>query len=504
MTTSYGEAILSVFEVWEESRAFLADLIESRIADDDEIQALLDKSLLAGAEDWHFMIHCASSMQFVHGHDPCSHDGTDVAAYLWNIFLAVDRNGPAKSAPWEETDRLIARAKALESEAAFFRPYPSASGCLEVNPAPGSSKPRSAGTVSHYWSDRYEDHSDPETAVRCLLSSQACHLPPRDASYSELSNRQLPQAPNHTSERSYHGSLGPVPAVRLKNLVVSPYFSTATSTKKTDTSTRPPPGTVSSLQFPPLTASHFGLLQEQVAHEPFWLLIAVTFLIKTKGKHAIPIFHQVRKRFPTPHQLADPGNAEELSNMIHHLGLSVIRVKYLQKYAKAFVENPPRVGVRYKVRNYDRRDISLLPDTVDGSSDVVNTDSLATFSQCDGDAEAWEIGHMTQGKYTIDSWRIFCRDEFLGRASDWNGKGREAEFQPEWMRVMPLDKELRAYLRWMWMREGWEWDPMTGERKVLREATRRAADEGRVVYDDTGGLRIVGTSSDVEKPANEG
>ena len=58
------------------------------------------------------------------------------------------------------------------------------------------------------------------------------------------------------------------------------------------------------------------------------------------------------------------------------------------------------------------------------------------------------------------------------------------------MRVLPEDKELRACLRWMWMREGWEWDPVTGEREVLREGLRIAVDEGRVGYDDMGELKI--------------
>jgi hypothetical protein len=123
-----------------------------------------------------------------------------------------------------------------------------------------------------------------------------------------------------------------------------------------------------------------------------------------------------------------------------------------------------------------------------------NTDNISAMGTSDPteeDAEAWEIGHLTQGKYAIDSWRIFCRDELLARAADWNGKGREPEFQPEWMRVLPEDKELRAYLRWMWMREGWEWDPVTGERTVLREEMRRATEEGRVDYNDHGGLEIV-------------
>jgi hypothetical protein len=58
------------------------------------------------------------------------------------------------------------------------------------------------------------------------------------------------------------------------------------------------------------------------------------------------------------------------------------------------------------------------------------------------------------------------------------------------MRVRPDDKELRAYLRWMWMKEGWEWNPDTGERTVLCEELRNAVNEGRVVYDEKGGLKI--------------
>lgn len=59
------------------------------------------------------------------------------------------------------------------------------------------------------------------------------------------------------------------------------------------------------------------------------------------------------------------------------------------------------------------------------------------------------------------------------------------------MRVLPEDKELRACLRWIWMREGWEWDPLTGEREPLREELRKAVDQGHVGYDDYGGLVIL-------------
>ena len=64
-------------------------------------------------------------------------------------------------------------------------------------------------------------------------------------------------------------------------------------------------------------------------------------------------------------------------------------------------------------------------------------------------------------------------------------------FQPEWMRVLPEDKELRAYLRWLWMQEGWDWDPRTGEREVLPPALYRAVQEGRVRWDVCGRLEIL-------------
>ena len=41
------------------------------------------------------------------------------------------------------------------------------------------------------------------------------------------------------------------------------------------------------------------------------------------------------------------------------------------------------------------------------------------------------------------------------------------------------------------MREGWEWDPLTGEREPLREDMRRAVNEGHVGYDDCGNLVIL-------------
>ncbi|MDA4133670.1 MAG: hypothetical protein OK454_11200, partial [Thaumarchaeota archaeon] len=117
----------------------------------------------------------------------------------------------------------------------------------------------------------------------------------------------------------------------------SPYFTpspTTTTTTTTDTPgevqeaaatptgkrRRPPRGTVSALAFPPLTTERFGLAQEKVAHDPFRLLIAVTFLIRTPGRVAMPVFWDLMNRYPTPEALA-AAEPDDIVEKIRHLGL---------------------------------------------------------------------------------------------------------------------------------------------------------------------------------------
>jgi hypothetical protein len=179
----------------------------------------------------------------------------------------------------------------------------------------------------------------------------------------------------------------------------------------------------------------------------------VTFLIRTAGKAAIPVFRQLMERFPTPAALAAADPAEIIA-LIHPLGLSVVRCAAIQKYARLWLEKPPSGEVRYGVKNYpqpgDGRHVKAAEEFGpedgggDGPADAV-ADARERAVGC-----AWEIGHLTQGPYALDSWRIFCRDVLLGRSGHWTGRGAAPEFQPEWMRVLPRDKELRACLRWMW------------------------------------------------------
>ncbi|RYO76865.1 hypothetical protein DL766_008838 [Monosporascus sp. MC13-8B] len=306
-------------------------------------------------------------------------------------------------------------------------------------------------------------------------------------------NPEQPQ--NETSPGASGDDEGALlPPSRTPKRTTASHFFTASNTPSPlkPKSPRPPRGTVSALPFPRLDAPRFGLIQEELADDPFRLLIAVTFLIRTPGKSAIPAFRSLVDRYPTPQALAE-ANADDIIAMIRHLGLSSVRAAAILRYARTWCERPPRPGVRYGVKNY--------PGPVgDDKADVRAAGGEELLLPCPNDdhdpprsaaaTAAWEIGHMTQGRYALDSWRIFCRDALLGRAEDWRGRGREGEFQPEWMRVLPEDKELRAYLRWLWMQEGWDWDPETGERGVLSEDVLRAVQEGRVEWDFTGELRI--------------
>ena len=246
---------------------------------------------------------------------------------------------------------------------------------------------------------------------------------------------------------------------------------------------------VSCIPFPPLHATSFGLVQERLCHDPFHLLIAVIFLNKTRGSVALPVFYQLMERYPTPADLA-AAKQEDVVEIIQHLGLQNQRAKKCINLAKEWLERPPEKGKRYRVLHYPRKD-----DGKDVRSDEIVSE--------EDDRVAWEIGQLPGiGVYAIDSWRIFCRDELRGLPSglpkELTPEAKEAELQKEWSRVLAGDKELRAYLRWRWLRNGWNWDPMTGERKKADEAELAKADQGGVIYEGDGGDMVVGNAKGEE------
>lgn len=270
--------------------------------------------------------------------------------------------------------------------------------------------------------------------------------------------------------------------VPSRTKTASPYFLRASS-NNTSTLTTPlespekkvsksKGGTLNCIPFPPLSSPHFGLLQEKLANDPFRLIVGVSFLIRTKGRDSIPIFYELMSKYPTIEDLANARKAD-IVGITRHLGLQNERADTYIRYAKTFLSDPPQKGRRYRVENYPFKN---------AHQGIAKGEILADNEE-DPREGGWEIGHLTKGIYTLDSWRIFCRDKLRGLADGWNGEGAKEGFQPEWMRVLPLDKELMAFLRWCWLREGWEWNATTGEREVASKELIDACNEGRLVWE---------------------
>ncbi|OBT90124.1 hypothetical protein VE02_00894 [Pseudogymnoascus sp. 03VT05] len=293
---------------------------------------------------------------------------------------------------------------------------------------------------------------------------------------------RLAQSPIKSLLQPSEPAITLTPVKKEKAITKSPYFSPAVSPKKRP---RSPGGVVSCIPFPPLSSPSFGLLQEKLCHDPLRLLIGVTFLIRTYGKSSIPIYYKLMELFPTATNLAN-ADKSVIVELTRHLGLQSVRADTYIRYAKIFLDDPPVKGKRYRVENYP---------TKNAHATIKKGEVLSDEDMREG---AWEIGHLTKGPYAIDSWRIFCRDELRGLAKGWNGEEAEDEgFQPEWMRVLPKDKELRAFLRWCWLREGWVWDAESGEREVAGKELVDAVNDGRVVWewkgkDGKGDWRILG------------
>lgn len=281
-----------------------------------------------------------------------------------------------------------------------------------------------------------------------------------------------------------------------RSSTISPYFPptpTKTPTKKTEK--------ISCIPFPPLASQAFGLVQESLAQNPFRLLIAVLFLNKTRGSVAMPVYHALMTRYPTPTALAAADHSDIVS-IIQHLGLQNQRARKCIAIAKTWLTQPPEKGKRYRRLHYPKRG--------DGKDIDINEGWIGD----EDERVAWEVGHLPGiGAYAIDSWRIFCRDDLRDLATglpspceqrETSEPSSEAaklssakteptatllnlppeylalELQKEWTRVLPLDKELRAYLRWRWLRLGWQWDPLTGNRQPVTENLLNRVKEGGV------------------------
>ena len=193
--------------------------------------------------------------------------------------------------------------------------------------------------------------------------------------------------------------------------------------------------------FPSTRAHAFPLMQEKIAHKLYFLIVQAILWNQTSGVQARPIFFALIEKYPSPESLSE-ACLEELVALLRPLGLQNVRARRCIALGRSWNENPPTPSRRYRRKGYPMT--SLTTDT----------------------ENEWEIAHLPGvGPYALDSFRIFHRDEMRGLAKDWLGTGAtEKGFEPEWKRVLPLDKELRAYLKWRWLKEGFAWNEHNGTR----------------------------------------
>lgn len=128
------------------------------------------------------------------------------------------------------------------------------------------------------------------------------------------------------------------------------------------------------------------LFQEDLCGEPFWMLVCCILVNRTKWQQAEPVYEELRRRWPTPHDLAN-SDWGKIALTIKSLGLYNRRAASIGRLATMWVHSPPtRAG------------------------------EVTRLSGC--------------GQYAADSWAIFV--------------DRRREFPPSHLATM--DVELRTWL----------------------------------------------------------
>ncbi|KAH7380515.1 DNA glycosylase [Phaeosphaeria sp. MPI-PUGE-AT-0046c] len=214
----------------------------------------------------------------------------------------------------------------------------------------------------------------------------------------------------------------------------SPHFPRLPYTRKPNAShLDQPPGLPFQLQ-----PAQFGLIQERICSSLYALIVQAILWNQTRGIQARPVLFALLAKYPTPEHLSS-ARLDELTALLQPLGLHNVRAKRLIDMASKWLEAPPTKYRRYRKLNY--------PEKRCGKDVGVNE----VLEEGD-ERQGWEVAHLPGvGRYALDSFRIFGRDELRGLKAG-NAHGKEVE--QEWKTVRAEDKDLRAYLEWRWEREG--------------------------------------------------
>jgi methyl-CpG-binding domain protein 4 len=197
-----------------------------------------------------------------------------------------------------------------------------------------------------------------------------------------------------------------------------------------------------------LQPAFYGIIQERIHTSLYALVVQAILWNQTHGLTARPILFHILTMYPTPLSLSQ-AHPKEMIAMLRPIGLQNIRALRLIALGQAWVGAPPCKERRYRKLHYPSQ----------GCGTNVKPGEVLRLED---ERQGWEIAHLPgMGAYALDSFRIFYRDRLRGVGS---ADGDE----PEWKRVVPKDKDLKAYLKWRWAEDGWNWDETTGGRTSLQ------------------------------------
>lgn len=210
----------------------------------------------------------------------------------------------------------------------------------------------------------------------------------------------------------------------------------------------------------PFSNIRYGLIQEEIQDNLFYLLVQSILWNQTWGRSARPVLDTILSLYPTPEKLAEAA-LSELTLIIHPIGLHNRRAKRLIDLAQVWLAAPPCKERRYRKVGYPSKHSGKDIKPIEVLSEVnclfCDPDLLtpADVPEQSDEREGWEIAHLPGiGAYALDSYRIFHRDKL---------RGTPASAEPEWKRVVATDKELRAWLVWRWQQEGYDYGILTGK-----------------------------------------
>ena len=143
------------------------------------------------------------------------------------------------------------------------------------------------------------------------------------------------------------------------------------------------------------------------------------FLNRTQKQNAVRQARILLQQYPTPEALAK-ADCDDIKLFFTQVGLPK-RAEWLVELAKTWCTDPPQANKLHK-KGAGRSEVSHLKGV---------------------------------GNFAIDTWRIFCKDDLYKEA------GSRLK-TPEWKKVLPSNEGLKTYLRDMWDKEGFDWDPRDG------------------------------------------